>query len=196
MAKGGRFLDRLLSVFAMAPLRCRKCRLRFYRPWFWVDGASSTAAPQVETRELPGNISTAAFVAEEPLSLVVAPVVVEPVVAVQRSVLLVDEDDEMRTMLAKLLSREGYAILHANGPGEATAEMNTNRVDAVLANLSEHQEHEVIQGWRSAHPQLNIITLSCQAPWEMSDDDRLLTLPRLSSPSAVVRGVQKMLPSS
>jgi CheY-like chemotaxis protein len=196
VAKGGRLLDRLLGVFAMAPLRCRKCRLRFYRPWFRLHGATSTAARPVETREVPVDIfGAAASVAEEPPKPSESEVL-EPPVMMQRSVLLVDEDDEMRTMLAKLLSREGYAILHANGPGEATAEMNTNRVDAVLANLSEHQEHEVIQGWRSAHPQLSIITLSCTAPWEMADDDRLLTLPRLSSPSAVVRGVQKMLLSS
>jgi CheY-like chemotaxis protein len=193
MAKGGRLLDRLLGLFAMAPVRCRKCRLRFYRPAFRLHGVTSIAAHEVETREVPtASPSAVAFVAEaeSPHSAAEEPA------AIQRSVLLVDEDDAMRTLLAKLLSREGYAVLHANGPDEATAEMNANRVDAVLANLSEHEEHQVIRDWRSAHPQVRIITLSCKAPWEMAAGDRLLTLPRLSSPSAVVRGVQKMLTTS
>lgn len=193
MAKSGRVFDRVLRLFAMAPVRCRKCRLRFYRPAFRLHGITSTAAHEVETREVSAAAPSAvAFVAEgeSPHSTP------GESASTQRSVLLVDEDDAMRTLLAKLLSREGYAVLHANGPDEASAEMNANRVDAILANLSEHEEHQVIRAWRSAHPQVRIITLSCKAPWEMAAGDRLLTLPRLSSPSAVVRGVQKMLTTS
>lgn len=43
-------LDYVLAILIFLPVRCRKCRLRFYRPWFMVRKAASGRAPAVETR--------------------------------------------------------------------------------------------------------------------------------------------------
>jgi CheY-like chemotaxis protein len=162
------FWDHVLGVFAMAPLRCRKCRLRFYRPWFLVRDLNQTS--EVETRSVP-----------------------QPPVPIRRSVLVVDEDVAVRELLARLLSREGYLVLEAAGPGDATEEMMSNRVDAVLANLSESEQVGVIDACRAADPGISIITLSCTARLEAAADGKLLTLPRPASPNLVVRRVREML---
>jgi CheY-like chemotaxis protein len=51
-------LDYVLSVLILAPLRCRKCRLRFYRPWYMVRKAASGGAPPVETRSAAPAVET------------------------------------------------------------------------------------------------------------------------------------------
>lgn len=158
-----------MSLFALAPVRCRKCRLRFYRPLFLLSGLNQT--PEVETR-------SAAPAVEIPL---------------RRSVLVVDEDAAVRELLAKLLSREGFTVLEAAGAGDAAEEMMTHRVDAVLANLSESEQDDMIDTCRAADPEISIITLSCTARADAACEGKLLTLPRPSPPSAVVRRVREML---
>jgi hypothetical protein len=39
-SKEAGFLDGAAKLFFLAPLRCRSCRLRFYRPWFVAKRAS------------------------------------------------------------------------------------------------------------------------------------------------------------
>jgi hypothetical protein len=39
------FLDWMAKFAGLSPLRCRSCRLRFYRPWFLVKRASLAARP-------------------------------------------------------------------------------------------------------------------------------------------------------
>src|SRR5580658_6217184 len=53
-----RFLDYALAFLILTPLRCRKCRLRFYRPWFMVRRAASSGVPEVETRSALPAISS------------------------------------------------------------------------------------------------------------------------------------------
>jgi CheY-like chemotaxis protein len=53
-----RLWDYVLAVLILAPLRCRKCRLRFYRPWYMVRRAASGPAPEVETRSAAPAVET------------------------------------------------------------------------------------------------------------------------------------------
>jgi CheY-like chemotaxis protein len=175
------FTDKVLSLFAFAPVRCRKCRLRFYRPWFMLN--TSMAAPPIETRlqPLPG-VEESILASPHKERVHEAPVLAPPTRdrAASFSVLLVDEDQAMRKLLAMLLNREGYAVHHAAHPDQAMDELGANRIDVVIANLSEEQQSPSIEKWRAAHPELQSV----------------LMLPRLSRPHTVVQAVQTIVSTS
>jgi len=60
-----RFLDRALAFVFLAPLRCQKCRLRFYRPKFIANRVASSPAPAVETR-IPLPLRTSSWRETDP----------------------------------------------------------------------------------------------------------------------------------
>jgi CheY-like chemotaxis protein len=284
-----RFWDYALAFLVLAPMRCRKCRLRFYRPWFLV---RAKGAPEVETRKaLPDSIPLgdpsasarweAAMLPEPalagplstPLPLParsfgpphagaphvgalhagaphvgalhagapqvlqfshgvkfrsaarlretapfpdVAPILdagtppprpfaAAPIAPAPPTVLLIDEDAAMRRLFATLLKRQGYSVRHAEFPSEATAEINSNKIDVVIANLSEAELSIGIREWRSAHPDLSIIAFArdvqnngrpAAEPQGSLPQNNLLMLPFPSRPRMVVSGVQTMMKAS
>ncbi len=176
------FTDRLLSLFAFAPLRCRKCRRRFYRPWFMLN--PSNEASFVRTRTLPRPRIAASIIETSILPLKhEAPLLAPPACPrVPHSVLLVDEDRAMRKLLAMLLTREGFTVHHAEHSDAAMDELAANRIDVVIANLKEDQRSRTIEKWRAAHPELPM--------------DKVLMLPLLSRPRTVVQAVQTIVSAS
>lgn len=53
-----------------------------------------------------------------------------------RRVLIVDDDDHVRSVLGRLLERRGYAVHTASGAGSAYALLTEHTVDAVLMDLN------------------------------------------------------------
>jgi hypothetical protein len=178
VSQPARFADKVLSLFAFAPVRCRKCRARFYRPWFMLN--SSNEASPVETRMLPQPRTEASLLpSKHEAPLLDPPARLRPV---SLSVLLVDEDRAMRKLLAMLLTREGFTVHHAEHSDDAMDELAANRIDVVIANLREDQQSPTIEKWRAAHPELPL--------------DKVLMLPLLSRPRTVVQAVQTIVSAS
>jgi CheY-like chemotaxis protein len=185
-------LDYALAFLILTPLRCRKCRLRFYRPWFMVRRAASSGVPEVETRSALPAISSPPLAAPPDATLLAE--------ETPPSILLVDEDAAMRKLLAMLLHREGYTVHHAADPDEAMAALSTGPIDVVVVNLSDNEQPVAIRTWLSAYPELGIIALSSGNETKVSlngtSENNLLTLPLPSRPRNVVQAIQRLLDGS
>ncbi len=162
-------VDRAAALLFLAPLRCRKCRLRYYRPWF------------IANRALP------VFDKPDP----VRPAVAAQAPAGPPMILLLDDDPAMRKLVARLLSREGYEIREASDDAGAMGELTAEKVDLVLINLSAADAGEkAVHTLRTAHAELPIVVLS-EGLRESSEN--LFVLPKLSRPVAVVSFIAQTL---
>jgi CheY-like chemotaxis protein len=144
----GDFLARLAWL---APLRCRKCRLRFYRPWFIAAQADKLEPDALSVPPLARMIALTAPSAAPPPPLSLTPA---------NSILLLDEDRDLRRLLVRLLRRDGYLIREAEYPRDAMCELAAGRVDLLIANLHrDHSEH-MLREVRDAYPSLKILELA------------------------------------
>jgi CheY-like chemotaxis protein len=153
------FVDRAFVLLFLSPLRCRKCRLRFYRPWY------------VARRALPVLEKQDAIPALVPLA--------NPIPVPQR-ILLLDDDPALRNLLRRLLDREGYHVRECSDWGAALAELSGVKTDLAVVNLSAREEgEEAVFALRSAHPELTILVLSGPEGL-LEPSEKLLILPRAS----------------
>lgn len=61
--------------------------------------------------------------------------VLEPRTFVPALILVVDDDDPVRVMLARLLRTQGYRVLQASHAGEAQAMLERQRPDLVISDI-------------------------------------------------------------
>lgn len=163
-------LDRAAAFVFLSPLRCRKCRLRFYRPWY----IASRALPL----ETPSRV---------PVTVVASSSVPPPV---PTTILLVDDDAALRKLFRRLLNKEGHQVHEISNGAAALAELGAVRADLALVNLSAAEaEGRALQALRTAYPELTIVTLS----EKREPSENLLILPKLSRPLAVVAFVAQTL---
>ena len=165
------FLDRAAALLFLSPLRCRKCRLRFYRPWFIARRVRSVMLTQ---RPIPvsGEITI-------PISAPVVP----------HRILLLDDDPALRKLLRRLLCREGYEVREASNTRDGLEELDAGGIDLVIVNLSAHEAGEMaVQLLTCAYDELIIITLT----EKVSLADRSENLLILLKPSRAVSIVQKV----
>jgi hypothetical protein len=178
------FLDGIAALLLLSPLRCRNCRLRYYRLWF----LARRAPPLVTAhRAVPAP-------ADVPKPTVVAvdvPEAIPPAEAARKVILLLDDDPALRRLLGRLLGREGYDVCEASDAGAATAELRTTEIDLAIVNLGT-REDEAVRVLRSAYPELPIIALS--EPLALAEaPGKLLILPQPSRVFAVVESVRELM---
>jgi hypothetical protein len=168
-------LDRAAWLIFLSPLRCRKCRLRYYRPWF------------VARRALP--------VFDKPVPMA-APVVVSspvPVSAIRPRILLLDDDPALRKLLRRLLDKEGYEVREVSGCGAALEELRGAKMDLVVVNLNVREESEkAVWALRIAYSELTIVVWS-EGAGLLESSENLLILPKPSRPIAVVSAISQAL---
>jgi len=174
------FWDHLAAFLLLTPVRCRKCRLRYYRSWFMVRRADAKPASVIEIRdEIRDEIREATRAPQT-----------------QPSVLLLDEDAALRKLLSRVLTREGYEVHEAVDPTEAMLELRAGAIDVVIINLSEEEHPGVVRDLRIAHPRLMIVALSsagdaAELP-ASSPGGRLLILSRPVRPHALIHELKAM----
>ncbi len=183
-AKIAGFLDHALAVLALAPYRCRKCRARFHRFAWFAD--RPTPARWIDDRQPAGRIETLA-----PLSPV--------------SILLLDPDDMLRKLLARLLNKMGYNVREAARTQDALLQLEAKTIDLVIANMNDVNLNgdppAVIRKLRNTHPELKILAHSVTESAKFSEDSsgrsrgRLVVLPKPSRTSAVIEGVRELAPT-
>ncbi len=144
-------VDFLARLAWLSPLRCRKCRLRFYRPWF-----IAAHADKFEPDALAGPPLARMMALTAPSAAAPPPLSFTPA----SSILLLDEDRELRRLLVRLLRRDGYLIREADYPRDALYELAAGRVDLLIANLHRDQSQQMLREVRDAYPSLIILELA------------------------------------
>lgn len=78
------------------------------------------------------------------------------------TILIVDDDDPVRVMLARLLRTHGYAVLQASHAGEAREILESTPVDLVVSDIVMPGESgiELRRELLEKHPQLPFILIS------------------------------------
>ena len=171
-------LDRAARLLFLSPLRCRKCRLRYYRPWFVARRALLVERPT----PAPAPVSAPVFV-----SIPVPAAVIRP------RILLLDDDPALRNLLRRLLRKEGYEVREASDIYAAVAELRGTKMDLVVVNLNAAEQGEsAVRALRSAYAELTIVVWS-EAAGLGEKSENLLILPRPSRPFAVVSVIAQAL---
>ena len=178
MSKRCGFLDAAAMLLRLAPLRCRKCRLRFYRPWF----LANRLAPAVT---VPSPVS-----AEAPDVRRLTPTAAGP----RPIVLLLDEDPALRRLFRRLLDKRGYEVREAADTNAAIAQVRDLGAALVIVNVNDSKDAAAAAKLlRHANPKVIVIALS-ETRTLAEDSERLLILPRPSSVSTVIEAVRDLPP--
>lgn len=103
------------------------------------------------------------------------------------TILVVDDDDSVRGVIARVLRRAGYTVYAVTGPGEALALGDAHRggIDLLLTDIAmpEMDGLELARRLQQARPGLEILPMSGYAPdvtasrWKHADPSRLLRKP-------------------
>jgi CheY-like chemotaxis protein len=162
-------VDRAARLLFLTPLRCRKCRLRYYRPR-WV---ASRALPVIER---PAPV------------FVPSPV---PAAVIRPRILLLDDDPSLRKLLRRLLDKEGYEVREASDRDSALAELRGAKIDLAVVNLDAAEQGEsAVRALRSAYAKLTIVV------WPEAASllpENVVVLPRPARPFTVVSVIAKAL---
>ncbi len=78
------------------------------------------------------------------------------------TILLVDDDDQVRDMLRKVFEREGYSVVEAANGVEATSFYDPDTIDLVVTDIvmPEKEGLETIREIRQVNPEAKIIAIS------------------------------------
>lgn len=78
------------------------------------------------------------------------------------SILLVDDDEQLRTMLSEVLRRAGYEVQEACNGNEATMMYRSHQTDLVITDLimPDKEGLETIREIRHSNPGVRIIAMS------------------------------------
>jgi DNA-binding NtrC family response regulator len=78
------------------------------------------------------------------------------------SVLIVDDEEMMRSLLEKILSREGYNILTAVDGVAALEVLNTHEVDLVISDMKMPRMNgfELLKHVKQEHPRTGVIIMT------------------------------------
>lgn len=77
-------------------------------------------------------------------------------------ILVIDDDDTIRTLLCRMLERSGHQVLAAADGAQATDLFRQNPLDLIITDLfmPDREGLEIIQELRKNHPQVKIIAIS------------------------------------
>lgn len=78
------------------------------------------------------------------------------------SVLIVDDEEMMRDLLKRILSRGGFEIITASSGNEALKKLATNQVDLVISDIKMPgmDGFELLKEIRSNYPDLSVIMMT------------------------------------
>ena len=78
------------------------------------------------------------------------------------TILVVDDDPRIRTLVSKILDREGYAVLEAADGNEADAQMREGRPDLVILDqvLPHVTGPELLRRWRANGYEAGVVILT------------------------------------
>ncbi|HEV1286908.1 MAG TPA: response regulator [Bryobacteraceae bacterium] len=108
-------------------------------------------------------------------------------------ILLVDDDPSLRTLLCRLLEKEGYEAREASDSDAALAELRGTKIDLAVVNLNAAEEGEkAVQALRAAYAELTIVLWS-EAAGVREGSENLLILPRPSRPFEAVSIIAQAL---
>jgi DNA-binding NtrC family response regulator len=130
----------MMRVFYLAPFRCRKCRLRFYRPaLFWYPTSAE-----------PVRIPSVSRVAEPEAEPEAGP-----------AVLILDDDPALRGLFRRLLERDGYQVHEASTSAQISEEVS-EEILLLVANLNATSEDNLsaARTLQAMNPDLKVILLS------------------------------------
>jgi CheY-like chemotaxis protein len=134
-------LDWLAALLFLSPLRCRKCRLRFYRLRLIAKRARSAAGAPAST-SVTQTVAVAS--GKDP-----------------QRILLLDGDSAIRKLLRRLLDREGYQVREAVDINHAIAELHQKQTDLAVINFGlGEQGQETIRTFQDLCPGLKVMVLS------------------------------------
>jgi len=79
-----------------------------------------------------------------------------------KKILVIDDEASIRSLLAKILEREGFFVITASDGREGMKLVNTGPVDLVITDLimPEKEGVEVILELRKEHPDIPVIAIS------------------------------------
>lgn len=81
-----------------------------------------------------------------------------------RTILLVEDDAQLRKLACMVLEREGYEVLVASGPGEAfaIARENSQPIDLILTDvvLPHMNGRDLVDCVRAARPEIKVVFMS------------------------------------
>ena len=140
--------DAILRMFLFAPFRCRKCRLRFYRPsLFWTPIFNEPPSAQAASRPTT------------PESLA--------------SILVLDDDQMLRALFRRLLEKDGYHVSDAASSNDISAELDG--LDLVITNLSSGAVDGIktVRALWAKRPELRVMALSDHMNLEMLQAEAL-----------------------
>lgn len=204
------FPDAIFACLFLAPFRCRKCRVRYYR--FWRPALKQTEDPPrapvlMMPRQMLGidsvdavlidheNVESETIEAEitqpeRPLPrLVEAPPSATPPVRFirSRSVLILESDLSIRKLLRRLLDRRGYFTHEVLQLEDLALELRERRVDLLIVDTL----HAF--SFSHLHPNLKILALSSELPDHSEFPDRCLALTKPFSLESFLDSVDNLL---
>ncbi len=102
-------------------------------------------------------------------------------------VLVIDDDEEIRTLVAHMLSRAGHTVDLARDGAEGLRTLGSRRPDVVVTDIDmpNLDGHAVIEALRTAHSGVPIVAISGGGP--AAKDDLLLEAMRLGAAEVVMK---------
>jgi DNA-binding response OmpR family regulator len=88
-----------------------------------------------------------------------------------KQILIIDDDDQFRLMLRRVLEKEGYDVLEAADGNQGLTSFRSFRTDLVITDIvmPEREGVETIMAMRTEFPSVKIIAVSgggLGAPWD------------------------------
>ena len=117
----------------------------------------------------------------------------------RQSILIVDDYDQIRNLLRRILQSAGYEVFEASNGRQAIKWLGENAADLVITDLimPEQEGLETIQFLRSERPNLKIVAMSCTAEGQyLPLAEKLgadITLPKPLRAEKVLEAVRKLL---
>jgi CheY-like chemotaxis protein len=152
--------DFLARIAWLLPLRCRKCRLRFYRPRFIARRADTYEGEPHSAPVVWSPVEVPARVESEPIPEITK--IEREIETDGAGVLVLDDDRALRELLARLLRREGYRVCEASSVRDALVELETGDIAMLITNLRQDQRARARADFRRAHPSLNIFEMQAE----------------------------------
>jgi len=117
-----------------------------------------------------------------------------------RTLLIVDDDQEVRDLETEILSQQGYDVLQAASVAEALrVAASTSAIDLLITDLAmpEADGLELTRRFRTVHPKTPVLIVSGSLPllraWSEEDLDRFEFLPKPFQVNELLQKVRTLL---
>jgi DNA-binding NtrC family response regulator len=121
--------------------------------------------------------------------------------ATAQTVLVVDDEPDLAEVVRRVLARQGYTVLTANGAGDGVRQLRerTDVIDLLVTDvrMPDGTGREVVDAARSMHPETKVLYMSGLPGYhpgvaELTDDDAPI-LAKPFTPGSLVSAVREAL---